>query len=226
MDIKTVLHPSYSPNLAPCDFWLFPKLRGCRYETIEEMKEVVTKVIDTLTKEDFHGAFQKLLGRYSIAVGRYYFEGDKSFMCVLSIKVPILNSLETYLMILVYVWWFVYFLTRFDFKVLSECKNILSNYIVWEIIIIDYFFIHLEIFIRACWCCYSKTSNWIKRFIYYNHFSYKNNFDKILSQSHGQPRWVPPVRVGGNGPCVPRLRTSRQGSKDVRSCIWDKKRLV
>ena len=32
-------HP-YSPDLAPCDFWLFPKLRGCRYETIEEMKEV------------------------------------------------------------------------------------------------------------------------------------------------------------------------------------------
>ena len=33
------------------------------YETIEEMKEVVTKVIDTLTQEDFHGAFQKLLER-------------------------------------------------------------------------------------------------------------------------------------------------------------------
>ena len=40
---------SQSPYLAPCDFWLFPKLTGCRYETIEEMKEAVTKVIDTLT---------------------------------------------------------------------------------------------------------------------------------------------------------------------------------
>ena len=56
-------HPPYSPDLAPCDFWLFPKLRGCRYETIEEMKEAVTKVIDTLTQEDFHGTFQKLLER-------------------------------------------------------------------------------------------------------------------------------------------------------------------
>ena len=55
MGIKTVPHCPYSPNLAPCDFWLFPKLRGCRYETIEEMKEAVTKVIDTLTQEDFHG---------------------------------------------------------------------------------------------------------------------------------------------------------------------------
>ena len=31
-------------TLVPCDFWLFLKLRGCRYETIEEMKEAVTKV--------------------------------------------------------------------------------------------------------------------------------------------------------------------------------------
>ena len=50
MGINTVHHPPYSPDLAPCDFWLFPKLRGYRYETIEEMKESVTKVIDTLTQ--------------------------------------------------------------------------------------------------------------------------------------------------------------------------------
>ena len=61
MDIKTVPQPPSSPDLAPCDFWLFPKLTGCYYETIEEMKEALTKVIDTLTQEDFHGAFQKLL---------------------------------------------------------------------------------------------------------------------------------------------------------------------
>ena len=48
MDIKTVPNPSYSPDLAPCDVWLLPELRGCRYET-SEMKEAVTKVIDTLT---------------------------------------------------------------------------------------------------------------------------------------------------------------------------------
>ena len=63
MGIKTVPRPPYSPDLAPCDFWLFPKLRACRYETTEEMKEVVTKVIDTLTQENFDGALQKLLER-------------------------------------------------------------------------------------------------------------------------------------------------------------------
>ena len=55
--------PPYSTDVGPCDFCLFPKLRGCRYETIEEIKEAVTKVIDTLTQEDFHRAFQKLLER-------------------------------------------------------------------------------------------------------------------------------------------------------------------
>ena len=51
----------------PCSLWL----RGCRNETIEEMKESMTKFIDTLTQEDFHGAFQKLLERYNkfIAAG-------------------------------------------------------------------------------------------------------------------------------------------------------------
>ena len=33
--IKTVRYPPYSPDFAPCDFCLFPKLRGRRYETIE-----------------------------------------------------------------------------------------------------------------------------------------------------------------------------------------------
>ena len=61
MGIKTVPQPPYRPDLALCDFWSFPMLRGCGYETIEEMKEAVTKVIDTLTQEDFLGAFQKLL---------------------------------------------------------------------------------------------------------------------------------------------------------------------
>ena len=78
MDIKTVSQPPDSPDIAPCDFWLFPKLRGCRYERIEEIKEAVTKVIDTFTQEDLYGAFEKLLEQYNkcIAAGGDYFEGD------------------------------------------------------------------------------------------------------------------------------------------------------
>ena len=82
MGIKTVPQPPYSPDLSPCYFCLLPKLkeklRVCHYETIEEMKEAVTKVIDTLTQEDFSGAFQTFLEWYSkcIAAGGDYFEGD------------------------------------------------------------------------------------------------------------------------------------------------------
>ena len=78
MGIKTLPHPPYSPDLAPYDFCLFPKLRGCRYETIEEMKEAVTKVIDLLPQEDFHWVFQKLLEWYNKcnAAEGVYFKGD------------------------------------------------------------------------------------------------------------------------------------------------------
>ena len=78
MGIKTIPHPPYRPDLASRDFRLFSKLRVCRYETIEEMKGAVAKVIDTLPQEDLHGAFEKLLERYNkcIAAGGDYFEGE------------------------------------------------------------------------------------------------------------------------------------------------------
>ena len=82
MGIKTVPQPPYSPDFAPCDSCLFSKLKeklgGCRYETIEKLKEALTKVIGMPTQEDFHGAFKKLLERYNkcIAAGGDYFEGD------------------------------------------------------------------------------------------------------------------------------------------------------
>ena len=89
-----------------------PKLRDCRYETIEEMKEAVTKVIDTHMQEVFHGALLKLLERSNkcIAAGGDYFEGDKSFMCVQSIKVrtrkksgDLFNDPRVYIYIYIYI---------------------------------------------------------------------------------------------------------------------------
>ena len=64
--------------------------------TIEDMKEAGTKVIDPLTQEDFHSAFQKLLEQYNkcIAAEGGSFKRDYSFMCVRSIKVPIRKNSE------------------------------------------------------------------------------------------------------------------------------------
>ena len=71
MGIKTVPQPPYSQDLDPCDFWFFPKQRGCRYETIEEMKEAVTKSLRCSRKRT---SMLKLLERYnkSIATGDYF----------------------------------------------------------------------------------------------------------------------------------------------------------
>ena len=55
MGLRTVPHPPYSPDLAPCDFCLFPKLTLCHYETTEEIKEAVTKVIDCSHKRTSMG---------------------------------------------------------------------------------------------------------------------------------------------------------------------------
>jgi transposase len=56
-------HPPYSPDLAPCDFFLFPKiklrLKGRHFDTIKEIQAIFQKVLNPLTGKDFQEAFQK-----------------------------------------------------------------------------------------------------------------------------------------------------------------------
>ena len=102
MGINTVPQPPYSPDLAPCDFCFFPKLSGCRYETIEEMKEVVTKVNDMLKRTSIGPSRSCWNGTTSALQPEEITSKGTRISCVLSIKVPIRKkSLETYLMILV-----------------------------------------------------------------------------------------------------------------------------
>ena len=94
MGIKTVPHRPYSPELAPCDFWLFPKLRGCRYEKIEGMKgcdEGHWHAPDGVgTVQQGHWSRRRLLRR-----------GLEFHECTINESVHTKKSLETYLMILV-----------------------------------------------------------------------------------------------------------------------------
>ncbi|KDR06482.1 hypothetical protein L798_04224, partial [Zootermopsis nevadensis] len=68
--------------LAPCDFFLFPKLKiqlkGRRFETIEEIQAESQMVLDRLTKKDFQGCFHTWQGRWDRCVHSQgnYFEGD------------------------------------------------------------------------------------------------------------------------------------------------------
>ncbi|KAG5344749.1 MOS1T transposase, partial [Acromyrmex heyeri] len=75
--------PPYSPDLAPCDFFLFPKLKrpmkGRRYATIEEIKTASKEELNKITKNDFLKSFEdwkKRWHKYIISDGDY-FEGDK-----------------------------------------------------------------------------------------------------------------------------------------------------
>jgi hypothetical protein len=55
-----VPHPPYSPDLAPCDFALFPKLKmklkGRRFETVSDIHRESQAVLDSIKVNDLHGA--------------------------------------------------------------------------------------------------------------------------------------------------------------------------
>ena len=71
---------------------------------LRRWKRLWRRLLTRSHKRTSKGGFQKLLELYNkcIAAEGDYFEGDKSFMCVLSIKVPTRKCLETYRMHLVY----------------------------------------------------------------------------------------------------------------------------
>ena len=106
MGINTVPHRPSSPDFAPFDIWLFPKLTGCHYETIEEMKEAVTKVIDTLTQEDFLPEVVAMVQQVHWSRRRLLRRGLEFHVCTINKSAHTKKSLETYLMILV-LWLFV-----------------------------------------------------------------------------------------------------------------------
>jgi hypothetical protein len=61
--MAVIANPPCFPDLAPCDFFLFPemklKLKGRRFDTTEEIKAELPRVLDILTERDFQEAFQK-----------------------------------------------------------------------------------------------------------------------------------------------------------------------
>jgi len=81
-NIAVIPHPPNSPDLAPCNFFLFPKqklrMKGRRFDTIEEIQEESQRVHDTIQKRDFQGCFQAWQKRRDccIRARREYFEGD------------------------------------------------------------------------------------------------------------------------------------------------------
>jgi histone-lysine N-methyltransferase SETMAR len=80
--MPVIPHPPSSPDLALYDFFLFPKmqlkLKGRRFDTIEEIQAESQRVLDTLKEKDFQEAFQKWGRRWDrcIHARGNYFERD------------------------------------------------------------------------------------------------------------------------------------------------------
>jgi hypothetical protein len=79
---ETFLSRVITGDLAPCDFFLFPKvklkLKERRFDTIEQIQAESQRVLDSLTENDLQEAFQKWRRRWyrCLHTGGNYFEGD------------------------------------------------------------------------------------------------------------------------------------------------------
>ena len=62
-NIPVMEHPPYSPDLAPCDFFLFPKiksaLKGTRFESVDAVKAKATQLLNSITQDDLQHCFQQ-----------------------------------------------------------------------------------------------------------------------------------------------------------------------
>jgi transposase len=80
-----ISQPPYSPQLAPADFFLFPELKftlkGRRFQTTEEIKEISLQNLCDILQNAIQDAFQnwKKFWKRCINSGGEYFEGDKSY---------------------------------------------------------------------------------------------------------------------------------------------------
>ena len=78
----TMPQPPYSPDIAPCDFFLFPKikrtLKGRRFTAIDDIKSASLKELKAILKIEFDKCFEDWKKRWHqcIISNRGYFEGD------------------------------------------------------------------------------------------------------------------------------------------------------
>ena len=80
--ISVVPQPPYSPDLNPCDFFFFPKLKfhlkGRHFGTVDNIQKVVTDQLRALPHEDFQHCYREWEQRLRRCVASQgnYFEGD------------------------------------------------------------------------------------------------------------------------------------------------------
>lgn len=81
LGVEIMVHPPYSPDLAPCDFHLFPEvkkeLRGRRFESDLELNNAVMGILNRLSKNGFSEVYDKWIKRWNKCIQQNgeYFEG-------------------------------------------------------------------------------------------------------------------------------------------------------
>ena len=74
----TIDHPPYSPDLAPCDFWLFDKIKQSLtdHKSAISLKKQITEILGAIPKEEYLKTFQKYLERMQLCINNHgdYFE--------------------------------------------------------------------------------------------------------------------------------------------------------
>lgn len=80
--VKVLPHPPYSPDLSPCDFFLFQKLKkflsGRRYRSRQAVGSAVYQFLKSVPKKDYENSFKSWIKRLKICiqVKGEYFEGQ------------------------------------------------------------------------------------------------------------------------------------------------------
>ena len=71
-DILVVQQTPYSPDMAPCDFWLFPQLKTVmkvkRFEDTDTIKKNATSTLNTIPKDSFKKCSQQWQDRWKQCV--------------------------------------------------------------------------------------------------------------------------------------------------------------
>jgi hypothetical protein len=81
-NIPLICQAPYSPDIAPCDFWLFPKLKmpmkGTRFKSREDIMRNATAQLNRIPQKAFQKCFQQWQDRWKKCVHYQgdYFEGD------------------------------------------------------------------------------------------------------------------------------------------------------
>ena len=77
--VSVLNHPPYSPDLAPCDFSLFPKLKlklkGRFFDDIPTIQSASTQALEAIPQTELEHAFESLLNRCNKCIearGEYF----------------------------------------------------------------------------------------------------------------------------------------------------------